>query len=188
MTQRSISDLPFHTVVFCNRPLSPRWCRRRPETSPCCWCCSKCSLGSCRGRKKKSSDGWNVPRSCSTRLGTRWVQIRSENGECKDNRIYLKRVFVKGYDSGGPSSKRTYNVGERFISDCWKQQQCHGVALPALRVADATVMRPGWLWNDAFLAERHRGNSNFSLKWYRKQQIFKPQKKIHIFRFKHVQI
>lgn len=58
--------------------------------------------------------------------------------------------------------------------------QCHGVAFPPLRVADATVMRPGWLWNDAFLAERHRGNSNFSLKCTkrtllqstRKQQIF----------------
>lgn len=30
-----------------------------------------------------------------------------------------------------------------------------GVAFPRLRVADAAVMRPGWLWNDAFLAEGH---------------------------------
>lgn len=34
----------------------------------------------------------------------------------------------------------------------------------SLHVADATVVSPGWFWNDAFLTNRYGGNICFVLK------------------------
>lgn len=70
--------------------------------------------------------------------------------------------LCKGYDSGGPSSKHTFNINRNGLIYAGLRRQKRNYLLP-LHVADATVVRPGWLWSDALLTEGHRGNMNFVL-------------------------
>ena len=47
----------------------------------------------------------------------------------------------------------------------WQRKPCKGqLMLSYLHVADAAVMRPGWLWNDAFLTDGHRRDVSFVLR------------------------
>lgn len=141
-------------------PSSPLWHCRRPEISPCSWHCSRCSPASCTCRRRRSSDGWNVPHSCSTRLGASSVPYKQYGGAFLCVFVGLvKRIrqWWSIFKTHLDHKKDIHHEGLRWQT--WQSR----LSLLLLHVADATVMRPGWLWNDAFLAEGHWGNWSFFL-------------------------